>query len=115
MSEARFRSYTRSWFRRRVINLHERGDAFGASKGIYRKFKKIGREDPKVVSRNQPKTSEGRPGMESMAMLMTMILITSMIEENPYIRRGSDSIIKKCFNISSEVNIRFFHKRNPLT
>ena len=38
MSEARFRSYTRSWFRRRVINLHERGDAFGASKGIYQRY-----------------------------------------------------------------------------
>ena len=38
--------------------------------------------DLKVVSRNQPKTSVGRPGIESMAMLMTMILITSMIEEN---------------------------------
>jgi hypothetical protein len=46
-----------------------------------------------VVSRNQPKTSVGKPGMESIAMLMTMMLITSMIEENQYIHRGNDSII----------------------
>ena len=56
-------------------------------------IKKFGRGDPKVISRNQPKTSVGRPGIESMAMLMTMILITSMIKEDQYIRRGSDSII----------------------
>ena len=58
-------------------------------------LKNFGRGDPKVVSRNQPKTSVGRPGMESMIMLITMILITSMIEEKQYIRRGSDAIISK--------------------
>ena len=39
------------------------------------------------------KTSVARPEIESMAVLMIMMLITSMIEEHQYIHRGSDSFI----------------------
>ena len=43
------------------------------------------------------KTSVGRPGIESMAILMTITLITSMIEKHKYIRRRSNSVILKTF------------------
>ena len=36
-----------------------------------------------------------RPGIESMAMLMTIMLMTSMIDEHNYIHRGSDSVLFK--------------------
>ena len=54
MSEAMFRSYTRSLFRRRVINLHERGDTFGASKGTYSDWAKIWGGGPQPINRMQP-------------------------------------------------------------
>ena len=45
-----------------------------------------------------------RPGIESMAMLMTIILMTSMIGEHQYIHRSSDSVFfkKKCNEIEKK-------------